>query len=662
MAIARMSKLLLVGNNKERKQLIKKLHKAGCVEIVFADNYQNVDHIEDEKAVDNVSQMLAQLEFGMQTLKDYKTEAGRIVKNNKEIDYKEFKPDGLLKAKPSLTFEELENSGELEEEVLQNIDEIGQLNQQINWNKSQKTKLVSTIDQLRPFATLNLPIDKIVDTKTTTTWVGYLNASKKGMLKELDEWGVYETFDSGSTTAVVVVALKENSDKINNLLSSLEWVAYSSTCKGVPSQEIEKCKEQIKQLDKENEEKVILLVRHDTILPKIRQLHDFYSLEKAKNECEYKTASTTSSYVLEAWIPSQMVDGLSKELEESDLNLAFFTREPKEDEIPPSLVENNGIVAPYQDVTNMFSAPSYNEIDPNPFVAFFFFIFFGMMLSDAGYGLVLTLLTGIVLAITKPPKGQSNLIKIIFMGGISTIFWGIAFGSYFGVSAKDLGIPYWFNPIDDPMMMLFLSLGVGIFQMCFGLGINMVALIKQKRGFEGFCGTFSWYFMILGLAGGALGSKLAPWVPIAGWSLFGVGLAMLMLAGAIGKKGFKKVSGAFSNVYGIINFFSDLMSYTRIFGLGLATAVIGMVFNQIGMVIMNLVPVKFIGLLFAMVIFLIGHVFNVGINTLGAYVHNSRLQFVEFFGKFYTGGGRLFRPLGSEMKYYYIKPKEVEKQ
>ncbi len=657
-----MSKLLLVGNNKERRQLIKKLHKAGCEEIVFADNYQNVEHIEDIKELDSVSQMLAKLEFGMQTFKDYKTEAARIVKKNKDIEYKECKPDGLLKAKPSLTWEELDESRALEEEVLQKIDEVGELNQQIYQNKSQRTKLVSAIDQLKPFVGLDMAVDKLKDAKTTSTWLGYVNMSKKESLKDLDELAVYETFDSGSTVAVVAVALKENADEVNNILSSLDWVAYSSTCTGVPSQEIENCKQQIKELDKQNEEKVIELVRYDSILPQIRQLHDYYSLEKAKNECEYKTASTVSSYVLEAWIPSEKVEELTKELEECDLKLAFFTREPKEDEIPPSYVENNAVVSPYQDVTNMFSAPSYNEIDPNPFVAFFFFVFFGMMLSDAGYGLVLTLLTGIVLAVTKPPKGQSNLIKIIFMGGISTIIWGAVFGSYFGVSAKDLGIPYWFNPIDDPMMMLFLSLGVGIFQMCFGLGINMVALIKQKKGFEGFCAAFSWYFMILGLAGGALGGKLASWVPTVGWVLFGIGLALLMIAGAIGKKGFKKVSGALSNVYGIINFFSDLMSYTRIFGLGLATAVIGMVFNQIGMVIMGLIPVKIIGVLFAMIIFLIGHVFNVGINTLGAYVHNSRLQFVEFFGKFYTGGGRLFRPLGSEMKYYYIKPKEVEKQ
>ena len=289
-----------------------------------------------------------------------------------------------------------------------------------------------------------------------------------------------------------------------------------------------------------------------------------------------------------------------------------------------------------------------------------------MMLADAGYGLILMILTGIVLIKQRPPKGQASLIKIVFMGGISTVIWGIIFGSYFGYSATDLGIWCWFNPIEEPMNMLFLSLGMGVFQMCFGLGINMVAMFKQKKPLDAISGTLSWYFMIIGLAL-AFGSSLIKaiaipaWVKTVGYVLLGVGVALLMLSGALHKKGASKVTGAFASLYDIINFFSDLMSYTRIFGLGLASAVIGMVFNEIGALMMNMIPVKAIGVVVAAIVFLIGHVFNIGINALGAYVHNSRLQFVEFFGKFYTGGGRLFRPLGCEMKYYYIHNQEVKK-
>ena len=379
-----------------------------------------------------------------------------------------------------------------------------------------------------------------------------------------------------------------------------------------------------------------------------------------------QTSCTDTSYILEAWVPADRADALDKTLDDSGLALMYEIREPKEEEKPPTYVENNAVVEPYQSVTNMFSAPAYREIDPNPFVAFFFFLFFGMMLADAGYGLVLTVLTGIVLAKQRPPKGQANLIKIIFMGSISTIIWGVVLGSYFGYSASDIGVWYWFNPIEEPMNMLYLSLAMGIFQMCFGLGINMVAMFRQKKPLDAISGTLSWYFMLLGLAlafGPSLITSVSipAWVKTVGYVMLGVGVFLLMLSGALHKKGAGKVSGALARLYDIVNFFSDLMSYTRIFGLGLASAVIGMVFNEIGQVVMNLVPIKAIGIVAAAIVFLIGHTFNIGINALGAYVHNSRLQFVEFFGKFYTGGGELFRPLGSEMKYYYISNQEVKK-
>ena len=250
---------------------------------------------------------------------------------------------------------------------------------------------------------------------------------------------------------------------------------------------------------------------------------------------------------------------------------------------------------------------------------------------------------------------MKNMVKLIFMGGISTIFWGFLFGSYFGVSAADIGIWHWFNPITDPMNMLFLSLGLGLFQMLFGYTVNMVAMIRQKRPLEAIFGNSCWYFILIGGVAAFLGGKLASWLPYIGSVVLAIGLLFLVLSGAMGAKGIKRVTSGLGRLYDIINFFSDLMSYTRLFGLGLASAVIAMVFNQIGIVIKDMMPsIPVLGWAIACVVFIIGHVFNIGINTLGAYVHDARLQFVEFYGKFYEGGGALFRPLGSQMRYYYI--------
>lgn len=253
------------------------------------------------------------------------------------------------------------------------------------------------------------------------------------------------------------------------------------------------------------------------------------------------------------------------------------------------------------------------------------------------------------------------MIKLLCMGGISTVIWGVMFGSYFGVSAADFGMWYWFNPIEDPITMLFLSLGAGLVQMLYGYLVNMVALFRQKKPLEAIFGNSCWYFLVFGVAAAFFGSSLAAWIPYLGYALLGVGLLFLVLSGVIGSKGVKRIGSGLGKLYGIVNFFSDLMSYTRIFGLGLASAVIAMVFNQIGVVIKDMMPsAPALGWLIACVIFFIGHAFNLGINTLGSYVHDSRLQFVEFFGKFYEGGGRLFAPLGSQMKYYYVDDKKYE--
>ena len=664
MAIAEMTKLLLVGNNREKDRLMHKLHRLGCAEITVAPSYGQTEHVSDERAADELTQKIAQIEFLFDALKSHRTAAQKISDDkNTDLQYRPAKDGGMFCPKPSLTFDELVRSPQVEIEVFAQIAKAKSCVDELTRIKADRTRLVAERDQLAPFAQMPIALERLRDTRTTAVRAGSIAASKAERLVALDAYGaIWDVFAGSPTCAAVVIADKEKIDDVLSALSELEFTPLPAGAEGVAADRIAACEREIARLDRRRDELVCTLMLTEYALPAARRLHDYYTIELRKLECARMTASTRSSYILEAWVPTAARDRLDRELDESGLTLAYAMRDPLEDEIPPTCCVNNGVVTPYESVTNMFSAPDYREIDPNPFVTFFFFLFFGMMVSDAGYGLLLTLGAGIVLWRTKPPKGQSNLIKIIFMGGISTLLWGMVFGSYFGFSAQDLGVPYWFNPIEDPMMMLYLSLGMGLFQMCFGLGINMVALIRKRKPLAGICGAFSWYLIILGLAGGAVGGKLASWLPTVGWALFGVGLVLLMLAGALGKKGAKKVTGALGSLYGIINFFSDLMSYTRIFGLGLATAVIGMVFNQIGQVLFQLIPLHALGAVAYAVIFLIGHVFNVGINTLGAYVHNSRLQFVEFFGKFYTGGGRLFRPLGSEMKYYYIKPQEGTQQ
>lgn len=665
MPVIEMRKLVLIGNSSEREQLIKILHTEECAQIVAARKAEGTLYADKQSALEVYGAKKAKLDFVFDFLKSCQVEAQALIKA-KKINYKPVKKP-FLAGKPSLTMEEFYQTPKLEESVFDACARLERLSESLFKNKSGEIKLKNTINQLQPYKEVDAKLESFKDTKNVSILLGTVPSSKKVVAQKAEELGAYVLYyDAGINCTVVCIFLKEKYDEVAKILSDAEFSACTLNYTGVPKDVIAES-EKLLEANAEMRAKLIeQIISFEYVLDDCKRLYDYYLIEERKLECEQNTSCTETSYILEAWVPLDKAEKLDKALSESPLALMYEIREPAEGEKPPTYVEDNAVVEPYQTVTNMFSAPAYREIDPNPFVAFFFFLFFGMMLADAGYGLVLMLLTGIVLLKQRPPKGQASLIKIVFMGGVSTVIWGIIFGSYFGYSATDLGIWCWFNPIEQPMNMLFLSLGMGVFQMCFGLGINMVAMFREKKPLDAICGTLSWYFMLLGLAL-AFGSSLIKsvnipaWVKTAGYVLLIVGAVMLMISGALHKKGAKKITGAFSSLYGIINFFSDLMSYTRIFGLGLASAVIGMVFNEIGALMMNMIPVKAIGIVVAAVVFLIGHVFNIGINALGAYVHNSRLQFVEFFGKFYTGGGELFRPLGCEMKYYYIHNQEVKK-
>ena len=665
MPVVEMRKLILIGNSSERESLIKLLHTEECAQIVAAVKPEGTRYADKQSALEVFGAKKAKIDFIFDLMKSCQIEAQSLIKA-KKISYKPVKKP-FLAGKPSLTMEEFYNTPSLEDDVYDVAERLTKLSEELIRNKANEIKLKNTVTQLLPYKDVDAKLESFKDTANVCVMLGTLPSSKKTAVQKAEDEGAQILyFDAGTVCTVVCIFLKENYDAVAKILSDAEFTACTLNYTGVPKDVIAES-EKLAEANESMREKLIeQIISYEYILDDCKRLYDYYLIEERKLECEMQTSCTETSYILEAWVPEGKVKELDEALESSPLALTYEIREPLADEKPPTYVEDNAVVEPYQSVTNMFSAPAYREIDPNPFVAFFFFLFFGMMLADAGYGLVLMILTGIVLIKQRPPKGQASLVKIIFMGGLSTVIWGIIFGSYFGYSATDLGIWCWFNPIEQPMNMLFLSLGMGVFQMCFGLGINMVAMFKQKKPLDAISGTLSWYFMILGLAL-AFGSSLIKavtmpsWVRTVGYVLLGVGVFLLMLSGALHKKGASKVSGAFARLYDIINFFSDLMSYTRIFGLGLASAVIGMVFNEIGSLMMNMIPIKAIGVIVTAVVFLIGHVFNIGINALGAYVHNSRLQFVEFFGKFYTGGGELFRPLGCEMKYYYIHNQEVKK-
>ena len=341
-------------------------------------------------------------------------------------------------------------------------------------------------------------------------------------------------------------------------------------------------------------------------------------------------------------------------------------REPGSQEDFPVLLKNNGFVEPFEAVTEMYALPAPHSLDPNPFMAPFFFVFFGMMLSDAGYGLVLAILGLLGAKYLDMGTNGKKLLKMLGYCGISTVFWGALYGSWFGDTipkvtevffGNRVQVPMLLDPLTNPMPILIMAFVVGYIHILVGLGLKAYLMIRRGHPVDALFDVGFWYFVLVGLVifaggqmviGSTLMASIGKWLAIAG------AVGLVLTQGRDKKNPIMKLMSGILSLYDITGYFSDLLSYSRIMALGLATGVIAQVVNTMG----TLPGRSIIGAVLFVVIFLFGHVLNLAINALGSYVHTSRLQYVEFFGKFFEGGGQAFRPLRPATKYVYVNNQE----
>ena len=287
-------------------------------------------------------------------------------------------------------------------------------------------------------------------------------------------------------------------------------------------------------------------------------------------------------------------------------------------------------------------------------MSFFYVAFFGLMLGDGGYGIVLALIAGIALWGLKLQGNIRKFMKLMFYCGLSTVFWGAMFGSWFGISAL-VKYALWLDIVENPEVMLSWSLLFGVIHMYAGFAMKAANLIREKRYLDALFDAGFWYIFYTGAvltllpyAPAVDKEKVAPLVSIGQYLLIGGAILLIFTAGRKNKKLFGKIFGGLSSLYDVVSFLSDILSYSRLLALGLASAIIASIVNQ--MAVMFDMPIVF-KVIMAVAILLVGHGINFAINALGAYVHSCRLQYLEFFGKFFTGGGEPFSPLKANTKY-----------
>ncbi len=371
-------------------------------------------------------------------------------------------------------------------------------------------------------------------------------------------------------------------------------------------------------------------------------------------EAEDRMYGMDSTIVLQGWALAKKVPELEKCLEKYDCAWELSDPEPEEYPDVPVKLTNNNITNGLNMVTNMYSLPAYDGVAPNPLMAPYFILFYGLMMADMGYGLLMIIAAVVAMKKIKPRAGTLSFCQLLLWGGISTFVMGFLTGGFFGDAlaqiGKILGKPdgwgeLWclFSPMNDSMMVLVGALVLGLIQLNTGMAINVVKKVKRGQKADAFWEEGSLWVILIGGVLLALGIGNIGKVPV----VLVIGCLMLFYGGSRGAKGFGKVASVFATLYNTLTgWFGDILSYTRIMALMLAGSVIAMVFNTIGAMANNLV-------LF-IIVFIIGHALNFALNLLSCFVHDLRLQCLEYFGKFYEDGGKPFRPLSIRTKYYDI--------
>lgn len=668
MAVSQMSKVHIYAHNSLKTRLIKHLQD---LEMIHITNLRETSEDGDEEktpeaqeseAAKNLRGDLSNLEFAIDYLKNYdETEGGGFLSGGKLL----FSPQEYQEIIEEEPYEKWHN---VANECRDLSDKKAQL-------ENRKSRLQDQINNLSLWSNLDIPIEEIADTENVAVRVGNLpKTSYPEMLNEIEESEVDIEIElvneDQAHTYIFAAFLKEDEDTISPILSQYGFaVASFPRSEGKISDIIDELNEQTTEIESQQEEIEQKSSNLSKERDKLMAVYDHLSGFLAQENIKASFFDTDHAFMIEGWTQEKDLKSLRNSIPDNWEEVDIQVVEPEEDEEPPIALRNSSIIEPFQMVTNLYSKPRYRELDPTPLLAPFFAFFFGVCLTDAGYGILLTIIATIAfLKIRKSiiGKGTKQLVALLIIGGLATILAGTLTNSFFGWtlpgSLSKLSI---ISPVTKPAdqkIFLRYALYLGFFQVWLGFVIKFYISLRDKDFQVAFRSDFPWIIIAPAFLGlvfwyfKALPNILK--MPIlAVFITFSIWI--IALSDLEGESIGARIGNGFFNWYGIASAFGDVLSYSRIFALGLATGIIATVVNTIVFSMIWVPSLGIIGVILGALVFVGGHIFNIMINALGGFIHTARLQFVEYFTKFYEGGGEDFEPFSKEPTYTAVM--ELEK-
>ncbi|MGG7142506.1 V-type ATP synthase subunit I [Clostridium nigeriense] len=649
MAIVKMKKFTLLTFESKKQKILKKIQGLSSVEFInlqdddFLKKYEDLKQLYKDDAnleISKYEEDLSKAKFGVEFLNKYvPTKSGL---------------KALQEEKLALTLEELEEKVKSSNWTA-SYDKAKEKEEELAKLDSQVTKLQAEIDILTPWQNLDVSFDELKTLKNTSYYLGTISKSYEDILIQELSNAYIEIISRGTNDInILILANKEYDESISETLRSVGFSAFKTEHKDVALKLILDFKHQIEETKSKKFFVKEEISNFEEDLRKLELAYDYFASKVERNKVSKNFLKTKNVCAIQGWIADDDSNEL-KTICDNLLNDDYYMEfeDVKKDEIDevPIKLKNGELVSAFESVTSMYSYPKYNEIDPTPLLTPFYLIFFGMMVADAGYGLLVLIGSFLALKFLKLSDSMKDFTKFFFYLSFPTIFFGLIYGSFFG----DLVIlpTQLIDTNKDVMTIVALSLALGVIQIFFGLFIKVYSLVKIGKGKDALLDAGSWIITLLSI-GGIVAVNALDLPNFLGKIFIAtmiIGMILVVIGGGRAEKSFGAKAGqGLYSLYGITGYVGDLVSYTRLMALGLAGGSIAGALN----LLINTLP-GVAAIIIGPVLFILFHIFNLGLSLLGAYVHTARLQYVEYFGKFYDGGGKPFKAFKGSEKYVKIK-------